>query len=132
MKKLTKHPIPKFGALVLNKKGEVLLVKLEKYGGKPVLIGGFLEHGKPLNESVVEQVEERTGLKVEFEKVFLIQDNRFENPDKEHYLYVDCLCQVKSGKVELKDDDYLWVKPKKALDLDLEKCTRNSIKTYLS
>lgn len=127
-----KYPIPKFGTLVLNRKGEIFLVRLKKYRGKFVLIGGFLEYGKPLDKTVVKQVEERTGLTVEFEKVFLVQDNRFENPDRKHYLYIDCLCRLKSGEVNLEKNKYVWVEPRKALNLDLEKYTRSSIKAYLS
>lgn len=115
----------------MNRKDEILLGKLDKYGGQCVLIGGFLEYGRPLEEAVVKRVEERTGLKVEFERAFLVQDNLFENPDKEHYLYVDCVCRLKSGQVSLERNKYVWVEPVKALDLNLEKYTRNSIETYL-
>ncbi len=126
---MTRHPLPKFGALVLNRKDEALLTRdQDKY----LLIEGFLEYGQPLEESVVDQIRKRTGLQTIFEKIFLLQDNRFENPDKKHYLYLNCLCRTKKAKGKLKKGPFSWVSLKKAKTLNLEKLTQNAIETYFS
>ena len=126
---MTKHPLPKFSALILNKKEEMLLGRDQ---GKYFLIEGFLEYGQPLEESVAGQIKNLTGLKVKFEKIFLLQDNRFENPDKKHYLYLNCLCRTKEAKGKFKKKPFFWVSLKEVEGLDLDRLSQNAIEAYFS
>jgi molecular chaperone GrpE len=65
-------------AVVLNDKGEVLILKRVKkektHGGKFDLPGGHLEKGETAEEGVKREVKEETGLNVEVSDVFMINE----------------------------------------------------------
>ena len=63
------NPIPAVAALVLNQKGQLLLVKrsVEPAKGKWCLPGGFIEVDESIEEAVLRELEEETGIKGEIE-----------------------------------------------------------------
>jgi nucleoside triphosphatase len=50
-----------------------------------------------------------------------------------HFLFFDYACRTDSTNVRLNDEaeDYIWVKPEKALDLPIDSYTRTSLLEYL-
>lgn len=67
------------GAIILNEKGEVLLMKRGKKCkneiGAWALIGGALDFGETLRDGIVREVKEETGLTVEVTKQFPAHDH---------------------------------------------------------
>ena len=61
------NPLPAVAALVLNQKNQLLLVKrsVEPAKGKWCLPGGFIEISESIEEAVLRELEEETGLKGE-------------------------------------------------------------------
>jgi len=61
------NPLPAVAALVLNQKNQLLLVKrsVEPAKGGWCLPGGFIEIGESIEEAVLRELEEETGLKGE-------------------------------------------------------------------
>jgi len=134
---LQKYPEATVGALIVNEKGEILLVKSYKWGKKYTVPGGHIELGERSEAAVKREVEEEVGLEVEPVGVLLVQEAIYP-PDyikHEHYIFLDYLCRTRSSAVKLDDKEiqkYLWVNPERALQLDLESFTRNLVVEYLS
>jgi len=63
------NPLPAVAALVLNRKDQLLLVKrsVEPAKGKWCLPGGFIEIDESIEEAVLRELEEETGIKGEIE-----------------------------------------------------------------
>lgn len=124
------------GALILNDRGEVLLVKSFKWKNKFALPGGHIEAGEMIEEALKREIKEETGLDIELLKFLLLQQAVF-SPDfakKKHFIFIDYLCKTKTDKVKLDNDelqDYIWIEPNNALTLDLESTTRKCIEKYL-
>lgn len=101
-------------ALVLNDKGEVLLVKRSKgkllEGGKWALVGGFIERDETLEEAVVREVREETGWDVKDIQLLRITDdpNR-PNEDRQNIVFV-YVCQVvkKMGEADQESTEQRW------------------------
>ena len=74
------NPLPAVAALVLNQKNQLLLVKrsVEPAKGTWCLPGGFIEIDESIEEAVLRELEEETGLKGEIRGLvdFFSQRNR--------------------------------------------------------
>ena len=131
-----KCPEATVGALIVNDKDEILLVKSYKWGNKYTVPGGHIELGERSEAAVKREVGEEVGLEVEPVKVLLVQEAIYpaDYVKHEHYIFLDYLCRSKSSAVKLDEKEiqkYLWVNPRHALQLDLESFTRNLVVEYL-
>ncbi|MEK7564814.1 MAG: NUDIX domain-containing protein [Patescibacteria group bacterium] len=137
MKKITKiYPEPTVGALIVNKKGEIFLMRSDsKWSGKYVVPGGHVELGEKLEEAVKREMKEETDLDVYSIKALGIQECIFDPTfwKKKHFIFFDFYCKTNSTEVKLNNEgqDFIWVTPKKSLKLPLNNSTRTSIKNYL-
>jgi len=130
------YPEATVGALIVNPKGDVLIVRSSKWSDKFTVPGGHIELGEPAENAIKREVKEETGLDVESVKLLLVQQaiypvNYYKH---EHFIFMDFLCQTESAEVKLDGrelQEYIWVSPEKALELDLEKYTRNFVNKYL-
>lgn len=133
---IQKYPEATVGALILNDKGEMLLVKSHKWGNRYTVPGGHIELGERSEAAVKREVKEEVALDVEPVRILLVQEAIFP-PDyikHEHYIFMDYLCRTKSSSVKLDNkeiQDHIWVSPDRALQLDLESFTRNLVVEYL-
>jgi len=88
------------GAVVLLD-GRVLLVRRgkEPLHGRWVIPGGTVELGETLEEALVREVEEETGLVVRPREVLLVFDRiqRDQGRVQYHYVIIDYLCEYVSG-----------------------------------
>jgi ADP-ribose pyrophosphatase YjhB (NUDIX family) len=122
------------GALVVNPR-EVLIVRSSKWGNKLTVPGGHIELGEHAEDAIKRDVKEETGLDVEYVRLLLIQEAIYpENYHKhEHFIFMDYICTTKSFDVKLDGrelQEYSWMKPAKALKLDLEEYTRRFVNKY--
>ena len=109
------RPIVGVGAVVFDA-ASVLLVKRghEPLKGEWSLPGGRVELGETLEEAVVREVREETGLAVEAGPVVEVLDRVRRAPDgrvEHHFVIVDYLCRVRGGTLVCGSDadDARWV-----------------------
>lgn len=122
------------GALIFNKEGKVLLVKSHKWRDKYVMPGGHIELGEKIEQAVVREVKEETGLDVyDIQFVcwqeFIFDDNFYK---RRHFIFFDYSCQTDQNEVILNDEaeEYMWTDLKKALPI-VEPYTKHAIEKYL-
>ena len=130
------YPEATVGALIVNEKGEILLVRSYKWGNKYTVPGGHIELGERSEAAIKREVKEEVGLDVEPVKLLLVQEAIFpaDYVKHEHYIFMDYLCRSKSSAVKADGEEiqgYLWVEPDDALELELESFTRNLVTEYL-
>jgi nucleoside triphosphatase len=124
------------GALIVNSKGEVLIVRSSKWNDKYTVPGGHIELGERAEDAIRREVKEETCLDVEVERLLLVQQAiypRFYHKH-EHFVFMDYLCKAKDTDVKLDGRElqhYVWVNPREALKLDMEEYTRNFVTKYL-
>jgi nucleoside triphosphatase len=128
-------PEPTVGAMILNPAKEMLLVQSHKWMGKYTIPGGHVELGESVAETVIRECKEETGLDVKVLEFLcwqeFIYDQAFWKP--RHFLFFDFACLSEGGPVTLNDEAeaYIWVKPEKALELDIDRYTAATIREYL-
>jgi nucleoside triphosphatase len=130
-----KYPEPTVGALIINQEDKMFLMRTHKFRGRYVVPGGHIELGERMEEAVIREVKEETGLDV-FDIRFLcfqefVYDDAFWK--RRHYIFFDFFCRTDSTEVTLNDEaeEYLWVEPEAALKLEIDGYTGVAIRKYL-
>jgi len=107
--------------LIVNNKGEILLVKSHKWGDVYLIPGGHLELNEKIFDCAKREGEEETGLKIKplycVNVGELINDPNFHR--KAHLIYFHIVCEVMTENVQLDNielQEYLWIKPEEALE----------------
>jgi 8-oxo-dGTP diphosphatase len=129
------RPVLGVGALILDA-GRVLLVER----GKPPLVGywsfpgGVVETGERLEDALVREVWEETGLNITAESIAAVFERII--PDQSggceyHYVLVDFYCTVRGGELRAGDDSNKtqWFDIDKLDAVTLTEGTRQVIKT---
>jgi len=128
-------PEPTVGVFIFNLEGQMLLLQSHKWPGRYVVPGGHVELGERIEDTVLRETKEETGLDVRDLRFLcwqeFIYDPSFWKP--RHFIFFDYACLADSEMVSLNDEAeaYIWVEPQKALDLPIDKYTRVSINKYL-
>jgi len=123
------------GGIILNKKGEILLVRSPKWSNKWGVCGGHLEPGEKMMTAIKREIKEETGLSAKPRKFFnfgeMINPKDFHR--KAHFIYFDCVLDVADDKIKINEElnNYCWVTPAKALKMDLGGATAEAIINYL-
>ena len=131
------YPVSTSGSLIMNPDQEMLLVLTHKWDYTYGIPGGKIEKGEKAEDAAVREIYEETGLKTKIKKLLTVQDcihsKEFYVP-KSHFLLFNYLATTRQKKVKLNDEalSYVWVKPEKALNLNLNEPTRKLIDTYLA
>ena len=128
-------PEPTVGAFIFNSKGELLLLQSHKWPGRYVVPGGHVELGERLEEAVVRETMEETGLEVHAIEFINFQQFIYDPAfwKKRHFIFFDFACKTDSVDVRLNDEaeGYVWVEPHQALTLELDTYTRRSVDEWL-
>lgn len=129
-------PEPTVGALIVNKAGKIFLMRSPKWFDRYCLPGGHVELGETLEQALIREVKEETGLSVIKPKFLFFQeaiyDKSFWKP--RHFLFFNYLCEAISSTVQLDGTEatnYRWVFPAEAMKLLLTSYTRNSVEYYI-
>lgn len=106
--------MPAVGAIIFNDAGEVLL-QLRSDNHLWALPGGAMEPGEEPAESVIREVYEETGLKVEpvrISGVYAGETNfvTYPNGDQVAIVAITFVCRVIEGEPRLDDDETLQLK----------------------
>lgn len=124
-------PEPTVGVFIFNPGGELLLLKSHKWPGRYVVPGGHVELGERIEDAVLRETREETGLEVHDLEFILFQefiyDPSFWKP--RHFIFFDYACRTGSTDVHLNDEaqEHVWVKLDAAVNLPLDAYTRASI-----
>ena len=129
------YPEPTVGALILNPRGELLLVRSHKWHVEFTIPGGHVELGESLEEAVVREAKEETDLDV-FDPQFLTyQQFIFEDSfyKERHFIFFDFLCRTEDDQVSLNDEaeEYLWVEPEEAFSFEVSPFLKKALRVYL-
>ena len=123
------------GVFIFNSNGELLLLQSHKWPGRSVVPGGHVELGETLEQTVLREAKEETGLDV-YDLEFIcfqecIYDPAFWKP--RHFIFFDYAAKTDSLDVQLNDEaeSYRWVKLDETLDLPPDSYTRYAIEKYL-
>ena len=118
MRRFPDRPIVGVGAVVLDGKGHVLLVKRahEPLKGEWSLPGGGVEIGETLEEAVAREILEETGLTVTVGPVVEVLDRVQRAPDgrvEYHFVIIDYVCHAADDRLTSGSDadDVRWVRP---------------------
>lgn len=130
-----KFPEPTVGVFIFNQQGELLLLRSHKWPGTYVVPGGHVELGERFEETAVREAKEETGLDI-YDLEFINFQQFIYDPafwKHRHFIFFDFAAKTDSMDVVLNDEaqEYVWVKPGEALNLELDTYTRTSIEIYL-
>jgi len=130
-----KYPEPTVGALIFNQKGKIFLMKSYKWRNKYVMPGGHIELGESISQALKREIKEETNLEIFDVKFLCLHEFIFDKAffKKRHFLFLDFVCKTNSSEVKLNSEgqEYVWVSPRKALELPVEPYTKRTIKKYL-
>ena len=98
--KARKTPVATTGCIIINKKGEILLLKRDHHPfiGFWVLPGGHVNYGENVEEALKREVAEETNLKVNKIKLFGVYSDPKRDP-RYHTIGSIYLCRNYSGKL---------------------------------
>lgn len=121
-----------------KKEKQILLVKTHKWGGQYSVVGGKVRRNERLNEAIVREIKEETGLTAEvgahlatFDQ---IKNSGYYVPGIQH-IFVDKVIRVGSKRVRLNEEaqSYVWLPAKIALrDLPIEPNARHIVELYVN
>lgn len=130
-----KYPEPTVGALIFNPESKVLLIKSHKWRDRYVIPGGHIELGEKIEDALRREIKEETGLDIHDIEFFLLQEFIFDKTfhKKRHFLFLDHICKTTSTQVSLDQEgqEYVWINPDEALDLQVEPYTRRILEEYI-
>jgi nucleoside triphosphatase len=129
------YPEPIVGAFIFNDKGELFLIKTHKWKDKYCVPGGHIEVGETIEQALIREAKEETGLDVSKPEYICLWEfiNEKDFHVTRHMLFLNHKVKAVSNEVTLNDEaqDFIWVTPKNALKLPLEKYTRLTLENYL-
>jgi nucleoside triphosphatase len=133
---MKKYPEPIVGALIVNDNGEILVIRSPKWESDYSISGGHVELGETIEDAVKREVKEEVGLDIKLKEVLFVQEAIYpkEFHKKKHFIFLECVCRTKSSEIKMDDREitgYLWIKPEKALKLNLDGYTKKFIVKYL-
>ena len=129
-----KQPVVGVGAVIVCD-GKLLLEKRKNEPGKGKwsISGGLVELGESIEQTVMREVEEETGLEVEKPEHIDVVDNvvRDDNSEiKYHFVIIDYFVKLKGGTLEARSDaeELRWVTFDEVEKYDLTKTFREFFK----
>ncbi|MEM1566697.1 MAG: NUDIX hydrolase [Candidatus Bathyarchaeia archaeon] len=125
------QPVVGVGAIIVCD-GKILLIKRKSEPGKGKwsVPGGLVELGETVEEAVIREVKEETGLDVAEPELVDVVDNiaRDENGEvKWHFVILDYFVKVRGGELRASDDaeEIRWVPLNEVEKYDLTKTFRS-------
>jgi 8-oxo-dGTP diphosphatase len=115
---LQQRPVLGVGAVIWNDAGEIVLIRRgqEPRRGEWSIPGGRVEWGETIQEAVVREVREETGLEIEVLGLIEIVDSLARMPEagvSRHYVLIDFAARAIGGTLAAASDamDARWVRP---------------------
>jgi nucleoside triphosphatase len=136
MNEASSHPESTVGALIVNGRGQILLVRSYKWRNRLTLPGGHIELGETAEEALKREIKEEVGLEIDLIRFLQFQE-AIHSPDfihPKHFIFLDFLCKAKTDRVKVDNDeiqDFVWADPRRALEMDVDPFTKRTIARYL-
>lgn len=115
---------------------EILLVKTHKWGDKYSVIGGKVKRNERLDDALVREIKEESGLNAYVGEDICtfdqIKNSGYYMRGMQH-IFVDKVVRVNSQRVKLNEEaeDYIWMPARHALaELDIEPNARHTLELY--
>ena len=115
---------------------EILLVKTHKWGNRYSIVGGKVKRNERLDETLLREVKEETGLRGKVGRHLStfdqIKNSGYYQVGMQH-IFVDNVVSVESKKVRLNEEaqEHIWISAKEALKyLDIEPNARHTLELY--
>lgn len=122
------YPEPTVGAVILNAKNEVLLLKSNKWRGRYVIPGGHIELGEDMEDALRREIKEETNLSVHTVRLLGLQQCIYDEAfaRRKHFIFIDFVCRTEEDDVILNEESegYGWVPLEKVDDFNLEPFTK--------
>lgn len=135
---IKKMPRVTVGAYIVNKKGEILMMRSPKWGNRLLGPGGHIEYGETAEEALKREVKEEVGLDITdvelIAPVELIEPVEYTR--KGHIICLDCRAKLVDENQEIKLDERegtecLWLKPEDIVKRDdIESSTKVMIEKF--
>ena len=123
-------------SLIVNKNKEILLIQSHKWGDNYLIPGGHVNPTETVEAAAIREGEEETGLKLK--SLYCINVGEIINAPtfsrRAHLIFFHFICEALTEEVKLDERElkkFIWIKPEKALDLDMTKGAKQTIKNYL-
>lgn len=117
------YPEPTVGAVIFNPDNKVLLCKTHKWNGKYTIPGGHIELGETMEEALVREIKEETGLDIYDIRLASLKEAVYTPlfHEKKHFIFIDFVCRTNSSDVVLNDEaeEYIWADLSEIDTLDL-------------
>ncbi len=117
---------------------EILLVKTHKWGNRYSIVGGKVKRNERLDETLLREVKEETGLRGKVGRHLStfdqIKNSGYYQVGMQH-IFVDNVVSVESKKVRLNEEaqEHIWISANKALKyLDIEPNARHTVELYVN
>ncbi|MFQ5951625.1 MAG: NUDIX domain-containing protein, partial [Candidatus Geothermarchaeales archaeon] len=80
----------------MDQEGRILLATSHKWRGRCCVPGGHVELGESLEDAVMREVKEETGLEVDEVEPLMVQEAIFspEFHEKRHFIFLDYKCRA--------------------------------------
>jgi nucleoside triphosphatase len=132
-----RYPEPTVGAIILNRRGEMLLVRSHKWGDRFTIAGGHVEVGEKLEDALRREIMEEVGLEIKDVRFLMTQEAIFSEEfwEKRHFIFFDYACRCRNAQVRVDGKEiqsFEWVKPGDALTMKVDSFTARMIRAYLS
>jgi len=130
-------PLLTVGALIVDRGGNVLMIKTHKWSDKWGIPGGKVKWGEPLEGGLIRETMEETGLTIDNIRFITIQEAiKSKVFHKEaHFILVNYIASVNTVKPEVtlndEAEDYQWVTPQIAYNMDINEYTKVLLQKYL-
>ena len=128
-------PEPTVGALIFDPQGRLFLMRSHKWHGRYVVPGGHIELGERMEDALLREVKEETGLDVYDVEFLCYQEFIYGDAfwKRRHFIFFDFACRSDSTGVTLNHEaqSYVWVPVEEALAMPVEPYTRVAIQAYL-
>lgn len=130
-----KYPLITVGALIFNRKSQILFVKSNKWKGQYGIPAGKLHYGEKIIDGLKREVKEETNLEV-YDLKFLLRQEIINPKDffkKSHFVSLNYTCKAKNTSVKLNNEaqSYKWIAAENSLKLKLNKPTKELMQYYL-
>ncbi len=131
----TRFPLTTVGALVVNPRGQVLIVKTTKWKGTWGVPGGKVEWGETLEAALVREFKEEVGLELTKIRFGLLQeavlDSQFVR--EAHFIMINyyAFSAIETITPNEEIEEWAWVTPQQGLKYPLNIYTSVLIEDYL-
>lgn len=119
------YPVSTVGALILNQKGEMLLIRTHKWSHHWGIPGGKIKRGETCEEALIREIMEETALALQSIEFVMVQDC-IEPPEFQrsaHFLLLNYIarCTAAEPQVVLNEEAqaFQWLPLAEALRMDL-------------